>query len=189
MLPEIRLPNLSQLSITSWVLRHSSLFSLEARFPHLRALEVAKVALGPASDDLLRGEQESWHKLAKRINQDYLDDCALFFGSGPFIEYQGGLYGECGAYSAKHDPAIMGALKRPAMEVLSAISQATTAYDGMSDHYLEMTKHDNPDTQVKWREVLERCENGDCEPKYTSVETVGMTFMYYDMVDFNDTES
>lgn len=181
----ISLPNIRRLSLKSWVLHANRFKNLHAHFPNLHELRVSDLAIKIGSAKSRKSHLHLWHVVSKYINQGYNGKCALIFDSGPIVECQGGFEDyTVFDYCLEEDPAITCVVKVPAQEVLTALSQAVTAAHDLSCQYFKLIQHKRPATVFTTiRELKKRDKDGDCDPHYQCVDTPGMTYVYYEVME------
>jgi hypothetical protein len=162
-LPNLMLPNVRHLNITSGVLLPDYFSTLKVGFPSLLKLQFEKVAFIVPTASLRKKRPNMWHTVARSIRDQFGGECIMAFGSGPFIEHQGHV-GNFGYFSRHGDPGITRVMKLPALEILSAISHDTTGSDDLKKRYSDLMKHKRPNVRVT-SQILDEREDDDDDYK------------------------
>lgn len=180
------LSKLQILSLARWKLDSCDIQPIYASFPALQEMHVENMVfeVGHSKNPSETVDEDAWFSLANLLSKKYEGRCKLEFGDGPFFQVEGSFNGDHPNFSPDYDPTITIILKEPAWRLLPSISCSPSTECISRDQYKAIAEHAPPKVLITNWELEEREMKYDYEPRFTNVETPGMTFMYYDVLDF-----
>lgn len=71
------------------------------------------------------------------------------------------------------------------LDLLSKISQSSTVESGLKNQYKDLVRHERPNAYVPAKIIETKSFIDGVSADYRMVVTEGMTYVYYDVVDYN----